>query len=135
MRPSPLRKSRGSDRSRSPSQVRAAATRKPLFVHWVEPFCTASGIQRDAFQVRLSRPLALCKQNGSQVFQYVFSHSRRYHILFAAAMEWTEVLATACSGTGAPSHALTQLVGAQNVVEVVSSESHALLAAFCESSL
>ena len=63
MRPSPLRKSRGSDRSRSPSQVRAAATRKPLFVHWVEPFCTASGIQRDAFQVRLSRPLALCKQS------------------------------------------------------------------------
>ena len=36
----------------------------------------------------------------------------------------TEVVATACSGTGAPSFALRELVGARN--EIISSESHAL---------
>ena len=72
-------------------------------VEWAQVFMEAVGANPDMLRAPLKEPLAPRLQPDPTQ---------------------AEVISTACSGSGAPSHALDQLVGPKNFVERTSSEKH-----------
>ena len=79
----------------------------------------ATGLQQTALQIPLTDPLVTWPTDNWTISFF------QVHDAASMCGKISEVVATACSGTGAPSYALQELVGRHNFSEVISSEKHA----------